>query len=63
MAEALFALSTYRQKRTNFPPPQTLFAALTRGGEVSPVFQKSGILFNIEKGVGQNLLLTRGGGS
>ena len=45
------------------PPPQPLFVALTRGGVVSPVFQKIGILFNIEKGVGPNVLLTRGGGS
>ena len=33
------------------------------GGGVSPVCKKLGILFNIEKGVGQNVLLTRGGGS
>ena len=33
----------YRQKRTNFPPPETLFESLTRGGEVSSVFEKSAL--------------------
>ena len=32
------------------------------GGILSPAFQKIEILFNIEKGVGPNVLLTRGVG-
>ena len=41
------------------PHPQQFFVALIRGeGEVSPVCKKNGIIFNIEKCVGQNVLLT-----
>ena len=54
----------YGPTKTNqLPPlPSATFRRLNQGGEVSPVCKKIGILFNIGKGVGQNVLLTWGGG-
>ena len=51
--------STVKNELTTPPPISRSFWSKPEG-VVSPAFQKKGILFNIEKGFGPNVLLTRG---
>ena len=64
MASVTNNIYTVENKPTTLPPPpQPLFLGQTRGGgEVLQFFKKIEIIFYIEKVVGPNVLLTRGGG-